>query len=344
MFPLMLLSFYGVQAVLDEPHTLVYYYTLNHGNDDLPEYIVVGVLDGCVIHYYDKKMEKAVPRQEWMANSFDKTYWTSIAVTLSPFHVIIKGQLDGWLREVNETANYHYVQGQFGCEVKDARANALILKLAFDGEYILSFDNEKLDWIAHCPEAQFLKERWDDNEKMNQRFKNLLEMNCVDLWKRYHSIGNAYLTRKITPEVIVAARPGEHWFLHCYVFGFYPTAINVSWFRNGQHVSETKSTGILPNEDGTYQLRSILEFDPFDGKEYSCRIDHSSLPGGKTVIWEGNQMKQRYIALIAVFVLISLVIIFTVIIWWRKKDVGLREVIGCCKLSTSPRIYPGPSA
>ncbi|XP_078272153.1 class I histocompatibility antigen, F10 alpha chain-like [Rhinoraja longicauda] len=315
----LLLSFFRVQEALAGPHTLIYYYTLNHASTHLPEYSVVGVLDGCEIQYYDKNMVITVPRQKWMAAAFDRSYWVRNTVSENGFHGIIKGQVDEWMRRVNETANYHYVQGQFGCEVNDHSPNVGILKLAYDGRYAFSFDKDKLKWTVHDPVAESFKKKWDKNEKMNRYFKSLLENDCVDLWKTYYAIGKTYLTRKVSPEVSLAARPDDHSVLYCTVFGFYPPAINVSWLQNGQHISETKSSGVVPNSNGTYHLRSVLEYDPYDGKQYSCHVDHSSLPGGKTIIWEGNGRKDRHIGLIAVCVLISLAIVLAVIVWWRKK-------------------------
>ncbi|XP_051899562.1 class I histocompatibility antigen, F10 alpha chain-like [Pristis pectinata] len=319
MFMFILLVFFRVQVALAESHSLIYYYTMTHGTADLPEYIVVGVLDGYEIQYYDKNMEVTVPRQEWMAAAFDKSYWAGVTVTQSGFHGIIKGQVTEWLQQRNETANYHYLQGQFGCEVNDPSPNNGILKLAFDGRYAFSFDKDKLKWIVHDPIAQPFKEKWDNNVKMDHYFKSLLENDCVNLWRTYYAVGEAYLTRKVTPEVSLDARKRDRWFLYCNVSGFYPPAISVTWFRNGQRVSEMKSTGILPNVDGTYQLKSVLELDPFDGKVYSCHIDHSSLPDGKTVVWEGNSKEDRHIGLIAVCVLILLSVILGGIVFLRKR-------------------------
>ncbi|XP_051899762.1 class I histocompatibility antigen, F10 alpha chain-like [Pristis pectinata] len=317
MFLFMLLSFLRVQGALPDSHSLIYYYTLNHGTSDLPEFIIVGVLDGCEIVYYDKNMEILALRQERLASFFHMTQRERDTKLQNELHGIVKEEVNGWLLQLNETENYHYIQAQFGCEVNDPSPNRRILKVAFDGRYAFSFDADKLEWTVHDPVAQSSKAKWDQDVTTNNYFKTLLATQCVVL-RILYSIVKSYLTRKVPPEVYVTARAGEHWFLHCNVFGFYPTAINVSWFRNGHRVSETKSTGILPNEDGTYQLRSVLEFDPFDGKKYSCHIDHSSLPDGKTVIWEGNRKNDKHVVLIAVLVPITLVITLAVIIWWRK--------------------------
>ncbi|XP_055521883.1 uncharacterized protein LOC129716032 isoform X4 [Leucoraja erinacea] len=196
MILFILLSFFHVQGALAGPHTLIYYYTLNHRSTHLEEYSFVGVLDGCEIQYYDNNMDIAVPRQKWMAAAFDRKYWVTDTFTETGFHGIIKGQVDEWMRRHNETAKYHYTQGQFGCQVNDHSPNVGILKLAFDGRYAFSFDKDKLKWTVHDPIAEPFKEKWDKNEKMNRYFKSLLEHDCVDYWRTYYAIGKTYLTRK----------------------------------------------------------------------------------------------------------------------------------------------------
>uniref|UniRef100_UPI00398E58DE class I histocompatibility antigen, F10 alpha chain-like n=1 Tax=Pristiophorus japonicus TaxID=55135 RepID=UPI00398E58DE len=299
-----------------QSHSLLYYYTLNHGSADLPEYIFMELLDGCETTYYDKNMKTTVPRQRWMAEAFDKSYWDKYTITQAGFHGLIKGQVDGWLRQNNQTSSTHYIQGLFGCELNDANPSGGVLKLAYDGRFAFSFDKDTLVWTVHDSVAQTFKAKWDKETKMNRYFKSLIEKDCVDLWRTYYSIGNVSLTRKVSPEVSVIARAGDRWFLHCIVIGFYPQSINVTWLKNGEHAPETKSTGVLPNEDGTYQLTTSLEFDPYDGKQYSCHIEHSSLPGGKTVSWEG---KDKHVGLIVMCGLVSLAFVIVLICMWRRK-------------------------
>uniref|UniRef100_UPI00398F1195 class I histocompatibility antigen, F10 alpha chain-like n=1 Tax=Pristiophorus japonicus TaxID=55135 RepID=UPI00398F1195 len=318
MFLSLVLSFHCLQAALSESHSLLYYYTLNHGSTDLPGYSFLGRLDGCEIVYYDNNMKITVPREQWIAEAFDKSYWDEYTITYAGFHGLIKGQLDRWLQQNNQTSSTHYIQGLFGCELNDANPSRGLLKLAFDGRYAFSFDKDKLVWTVHDPLAQTFKAKWDKETMMNHYFKSLLEKDCVELWKAYYSIGNVSLTRKVSPEVSVVARAGDRWFLHCIVLGFYPQSINVTWLKNGEHAPETKSTGVLPNEDGTYQLTTSLEFDPYDGKQYSCHIEHSSLSGGKTVPW-GKVEKDKHVGLIVVCVLVSLAFVMVSIYMWRRR-------------------------
>ncbi|OCT56326.1 hypothetical protein XELAEV_18000260mg, partial [Xenopus laevis] len=66
--------------------------------------------------------------------------------------------------------------------------------------------------------------------------------------------------------------------LHCWVYGFYPRDVEVKWIKNGRdEIYSEESAEILPNPDGTYQIRVSVEVTPEEGATYSCHVDHSSL-------------------------------------------------------------------
>ncbi|NXG87306.1 HA1F protein, partial [Stercorarius parasiticus] len=41
----------------------------------VPQFMIVGYVDGNLISRYDSQMEKAVPRADWMAANLDQQYW-----------------------------------------------------------------------------------------------------------------------------------------------------------------------------------------------------------------------------------------------------------------------------
>lgn len=68
----------------------------------------------------------------------------------------------------------------------------------------------------------------------------------------------------------------------CLATGFYPRHINLTLFRDGQPVDENVVTtgDLLPNDDGLYQIRKILEIsedEPKDQHKYTCTATHVSL-------------------------------------------------------------------
>lgn len=64
----------------------------------------------------------------------------------------------------------------------------------------------------------------------------------------------------------------------CLATGFYPRHINLTLLRDGQPVSDHEVTGgdLLPNGDGTYQMRKSLEIRAEDRQKhkYTCSVEH----------------------------------------------------------------------
>ncbi len=79
--------------------------------------------------------------------------------------------------------------------------------------------------------------------------------------------------------------------MSCLVTGFYPRHINLTLFRDGQPVADHEITGgdLLPNADGTYQMRKSLEISAADKHKYTCSATHLSLDN-KLDIDLGNEV------------------------------------------------------
>lgn len=75
--------------------------------------------------------------------------------------------------------------------------------------------------------------------------------------------------------------------LICFVYGFFPPHVNVTWTKNDHPVSEgvTFSSYML-NGDQTFYYFATLPFIPVDGDVYSCTVEHSALDTPKTKIWD----------------------------------------------------------
>lgn len=68
----------------------------------------------------------------------------------------------------------------------------------------------------------------------------------------------------------------------CLATGFYPRHINLTLLQDGQPVNEERVTGgeLLPNADGTYQMRKSVELTSKEQRErhtYTCTVTHLGL-------------------------------------------------------------------
>ncbi|XP_066500555.1 H-2 class II histocompatibility antigen, A-U alpha chain-like [Hoplias malabaricus] len=76
--------------------------------------------------------------------------------------------------------------------------------------------------------------------------------------------------------------------LICYITGFYPPHVEVSWTRNNVNVTDEASLSryYINTEDSTFKLVSTLSFTPEEGDIYSCSVQHTALDRALTKTWE----------------------------------------------------------
>ncbi|XP_051975356.1 class I histocompatibility antigen, F10 alpha chain-like [Xyrauchen texanus] len=95
---------------------------------------------------------------------------------------------------------------------------------------------------------------------------------CITVLKTYHRIRNMQIKRKVTPEIRLIQKAstdsGGSW-VNCLATGLCLRHINLTLFRDGQPVSDHEITGgdLLPNVDGTYQMRKSLEISAEEQRE-----------------------------------------------------------------------------
>uniref|UniRef100_A0A3P9DP65 Mamu class II histocompatibility antigen, DR alpha chain-like n=1 Tax=Maylandia zebra TaxID=106582 RepID=A0A3P9DP65_9CICH len=80
---------------------------------------------------------------------------------------------------------------------------------------------------------------------------------------------------------------GEKNYLICYVTGFYPAPVNVSWTKNKEKVTQGSSINVpYINKDGTFTQISRLQFTPQQGDIYSCAVQHLALTQPETRLYD----------------------------------------------------------
>ncbi|XP_036417895.1 H-2 class II histocompatibility antigen, A-B alpha chain-like, partial [Colossoma macropomum] len=75
--------------------------------------------------------------------------------------------------------------------------------------------------------------------------------------------------------------------LICYITGFYPSHVKVSWTKNNVNVtSEATLSRYHVTDDGTFKLVSRLSFTPEKSDIYTCTVEHTALDRPLTKTWD----------------------------------------------------------
>ncbi|KAI4894156.1 hypothetical protein NFI96_004513 [Prochilodus magdalenae] len=243
---------------------------------NFPEYTVVGLVDGEQFVYYDSTIEKMIPKTEWM--NVGEEYWSSETDKQKNAQEIFQADLDILKKRFNQTEGLHILQRSSGCELDDDGSITGYFQFGYDGEDFLSLDLNTLSWTAAHQKAVATKLKWDKVDDIKFR-KDYLDNDCHHYLRKYVDYGRSSLERKVPPKVDLFQKDSSSPVV-CHATGFYPKAVMMVWKKNGEDLYEgVELRETLPNQDGTFQKRSILTVSPeeLDKNWYSCVIEHSSL-------------------------------------------------------------------
>ncbi|XP_066437468.1 class I histocompatibility antigen, F10 alpha chain-like isoform X2 [Eleutherodactylus coqui] len=313
-----------VTAVYGDSHSLRYCYMgVWAPGTGIPEFFKVGYVDDRQTWVYSSDTGRAVPVAPWMKEVPE--YWEAESKISKGEETLFKYEIKIFMNRFNHTEGLHFVQVITGCELRDDGSTTGYEQFRYDGREYMYLDVQAATYIPTMAEAQITTERWNSPDvRMWEGTKYYLEKVCIPNLKGYMESGRQDLERRVQPGVkVMGWESGEITKLHCLVYGFYPRAVDVKWIKNRtDEVPTYQTTHVLPNPDGTYQIRVTAEVIPQEGDSYSCYVDHSSLEKPLFVDWDPEQDVPWSVIIsvgvISVFVLMAAVV--EVIIYRRKKD------------------------
>ncbi|XP_036454167.1 class I histocompatibility antigen, B alpha chain-like [Colossoma macropomum] len=133
-------------------------------------------------------------------------------------------------------------------------------------------------WTAVNTKAVITKRRWESQDEA-AFVKAYLQNECTAWLQKYVGYSRSSLERKVPPEVSLFQKDSSSPVV-CHATGFFPKAVMISWQKNGEDLHEdVELRETLPNQDGTFQKRSVLTVSPeeLNKHDYTCIIQHSSL-------------------------------------------------------------------
>ncbi|XP_048472826.1 class I histocompatibility antigen, F10 alpha chain-like isoform X1 [Rhincodon typus] len=299
------------------------------GTTDLPEYFGVTMINGVPVTYYDSNTCQTVSLQQWMTDSYDANYWKILTKQGNEHSDKARENLRTVMKSTNQTSGVHILQFIRTVEITADGSIKRSMNVGFDGKDFISLESDRMRWVASNHFAVKIKEEWDSDKAWNKHWKWHLEEELVERLKSRLHFGRQYFGRRVQPEVFISRsepnRQDKPLTLSCLVTGFYPVDIEVTWLRNGEVMSETQSSGIRPNHDGTHQIQKEIEINPGDEDQYSCQIEHSSLSEAKFYQWEIPEKNRAWSQFSIIIGLVTgLAVTFGIIIWkrpWRAHPI-----------------------
>ncbi|XP_069602322.1 class I histocompatibility antigen, F10 alpha chain-like isoform X3 [Ranitomeya imitator] len=314
-----------VSAVYSDTHSLRYYYTgVSTPEPGLPEFSIVGYVDDQQTMLFSSDTGRVIPVAQWMKENEGPKGWEHETWFSKNIETLFKLEVNLWKKRFNHTEGFHFLQVSLSCEIQDDGSTMGGVQIRYDGREYLYLDIERGSFIPTMADARIVTQRWSSPDvRLGEMAKIYLETECVTKLKRFAEHGREVLERRVRPQVKVSGQEkGDAMMLHCQVYGFHPRPVDVKWMNREDEVHSYETTNVLPNPDGTYQIRVSTEVTPKDGDSYSCYVDHSSLEEPLLVQWEPKHRKFAAV-IISVGVLIIVVLASAVSLYTRisgKKE------------------------
>ncbi|KAJ6651694.1 hypothetical protein lerEdw1_020708 [Lerista edwardsae] len=309
-------------------HSLRYFYTgVSEPGQGLPQFVVVGYVDGQRIVHYDSDTRRMTPRAPWMAKAGeeDPQYWDWQTQVLQGSEATFRADLETLRHRYNQSAGFHTWQTMHGCELSGDRPSKGYFQYSYDGRDFLALDKETLTWTAADAAAQITKRNWEAEPAIAQQWKGYLEEICIEWLRKYLHYGNETLQRRERPVVTVSRKDSHDGLetLLCRAHGFYPKEIDITWRRDGEvRKGDTFEGVISPNQDGTYYTWLSIEVDPQERSRYRCHVDHDGLEEPLDVAVEKSASMLLWLIPVVVVLAVLLVAAAAGLYFYNRSDKG----------------------
>ncbi|KAI1892969.1 hypothetical protein AGOR_G00138970 [Albula goreensis] len=279
-------------AVNAGSHSLWGFVTLITGETQFPEFSGVVMVDDVPVLYYDGNIKKLISRLQQNSDDSDED---SILEGIKYLADIVYRDMKRSSLLVNHISNHskgvHVYQRLAGCELDNDKESPVMIWDAYDGTEARSYNKQNYTFNPLWP-FLMLKEGQLQNSVM--QFVNVQQPICIRTLKHYLKKVKNVVLRKEHPRVRLLhnthPETGEVR-MSCLATGFYPRHINLTMLRDGHPIPEEELIlgDLLPNGDGTYQLRRTLSVGAEELRErhhYTCSVTHLTLDNKLDISWE----------------------------------------------------------
>ncbi|XP_075042594.1 major histocompatibility complex class I-related protein 1-like isoform X2 [Mixophyes fleayi] len=239
-------------------------------------------LDDVKIMAYSSDTHRIQPMFPWLEKHVRAEHW-EMHNMFGQRHEIENQQHANLIQDLfnmsHGRSNSYTYQIKWSCHLHEVGLITGSKEFGFDGQVLITFDKDLMMFIPVSQKAELVTQIWNHQQVWIQRTKACIETDCPEWISDYLRHGEEEWERKVPPEVKIISRQSDRVTkLHCWVYGFYPRAVDVKWMKNEtDEVTSDEDKQILPNPDRTYQTRVTIEVPAGEEERYSCHVDHSSL-------------------------------------------------------------------
>ncbi|KAK1338296.1 hypothetical protein QTO34_001411 [Cnephaeus nilssonii] len=266
------------------PHSLrIFSTTVSRPGGGEARYLDVSYVDDTQLERFDSDSEsqRSEPRAPWMERE-EPGYWDLSTRNAKGNAQTFRVNLQTALEYYNQSEDgSHTLQWMYGCDMgPDGRLLRGYHQFAYDGTDYLALNEDLSSWTAANTAAQITLRKWGAVSEA-ERFRNLLEEDCLEWLHRFLEKGKEALQRADPPKTHVTHHSisDREVTLRCWARGFYPADISLTWQRDGEEqTQDMELVETRPAGDGTFQKWAALVVPPGEEQRYTCHVQHEGLP------------------------------------------------------------------
>ncbi|RXN10797.1 zinc-alpha-2-glyco -like protein [Labeo rohita] len=333
----LIVQFAYISYVYSERHRLQFVYTVLTKPDGFsgPVFSAVGLYDDRRISHYSNE------EQTWKRDCSDAEIWR---YTEEP-----QDSRDWFINLVNTLTNctssrcdgLHTLQRRIGCEVEKHPDGSVMNVNVFDeyghdGEDFIAFDTDTMQWKDKSPKAKETKMKLDAYRFRNQYLQAYLN-NCTDWISTFNALTST------PPALYMFASEVPHdqskLILTCLATGFHLEHIEMNITQNNITLQPFSSTGVRPNNNQTFQMRTSVEINRDEKQSYECHVLHSSQIFTKS--WDGNlESRSHHWAAVAAGAFAVAVLYIMSLIYKNRR---LNDTVSSLFTPSSPNLMGSPA-
>ncbi|KAM6946142.1 major histocompatibility complex class I-related gene protein-like [Aplochiton taeniatus] len=255
-----------------------------------PRNIQFVMVDDIIVYYHNSSSEQQNPMPEWLNHPDGIAFWTELNNNLLFNRYVMNDAVKLTSDRFNHS-HEHIYQAHGRCGWHPDGTIEAFMNHAYDGKDFVHFDVPTRSWIAAVSDALFYKKARESNLEDLHRLINHYEYGCIRWLNKLLKYSAGVREPRVPTVRLFKRQPSSDSKVEvtCHLTGFYPREVQVEWLdAEGLPLVEGVSSGeVLPNGDGSYQLRKSVMIPKGDlqSVRYSCLVLHSSVEGNVTVTW-----------------------------------------------------------